>query len=145
MAEPVDLNTIINDYHQMTKAEDHVQTMQSTLQTLTTQLDQAEKSLKKDRITKSAYNKAVKKAQKEKMRKNEEYLSNLYTEYLQANAETDQEGKPGYTNRGSSSYADISDTAKASLMRDAFRIEQLGGTDVIDTSAFPAFYALDLI
>ena len=89
MADPVDLNTIINDYRQMTKAEDHVQTMQSTLQTLTTQLDQAEKSLQKDRITKSAYNKAVKKAQKEKERKDEEYLSNLYTEYLQANAETD--------------------------------------------------------
>ena len=58
----------------MTKAEDHVQGMQSTLQKLTAQLDQAEKSLKKDHITKVAYDKVVEKAQKEKARKDEEYL-----------------------------------------------------------------------
>ena len=78
--------------------------------------------MNEDRISKSAYNKVIKKAQVEKEKKDEEYLSDLYTEYLQAMTETDQEGKPGYTKRGSSSYADLSNVTKASLMRDTFRI-----------------------
>ena len=74
----------------------------------------------------------------------EAYMKNLYQEYLEATPETDAK------RTGADNYSDISDQMKTRLMRDAFRVEL--GEAFVNTSevkqgdsAFPAFYALDLI
>lgn len=144
--KPVDLNVIINDYRNMNKVEDHLQSVGSTLSQVTHLLTEKERQVKEDRVSQKAYDQWISKAQGEKEKADEAYLRNLYTEYLEATAD-----ESTHVKRGSDDYTtEISDQTKARLMRDAFRVE-LGETFVNTSesrkgdSSFPAFYALDLI
>ena len=70
--------------------------------------------MKEDRVTQEAYNKWTKKIHDEKAQTDEEYLNNLYTEYLQATANATQDetsaAKDGrFNQRGSDDYSEISD------------------------------------
>ena len=66
----------------MNKAEDHLQSINSTLSSLVNKLDKKSKNLEEDKVSKKEYEQFIKNAKYDRAKQHNAYLQNLYSEYL---------------------------------------------------------------